>query len=68
MYEKTSDKKPIFTQTSLFTLEEETKEEEESKSTWLEESLEACNPLQMTPIEALNFIYELKEKMNGKSS
>ncbi len=38
-------------------------EEKKPKKDEIKESLESINPLNMTPIEALNYLYNLKEKM-----
>lgn len=38
-------------------------EEKSSEKDEIKESLEKINPLEMTPIEALNYLYELKEKI-----
>ena len=59
-YENQKEKKPTFTQTSLFALEEEKQAEKENE---IEKEIRDCNVLEMTPIEALNFIYQLKEKI-----
>ena len=60
VYEKKNVRKETFTQTSLF---EFTEEEKEKKKNPIEESLEKINPLEMTPMEALNYLYELKKEM-----
>ena len=60
VYENQKEKKPTFTQTSLFALEEEKQAEKENE---IEKEIRDCNVLEMTPIEALNFIYQLKEKI-----
>ena len=59
IYENKSIKKQPFTQTALF-LEEDEKEKEQSK---VEEQLKEIDPLKLTPIEALNVLYELKNMM-----
>ncbi|MDD6879721.1 MAG: DNA mismatch repair protein MutS [bacterium] len=59
IYEKKENKKETFTQTSLFLPIEEEKSEIESK-------LKEINPLEITPIEALNILYELKEKIEKR--
>ena len=56
-YEKNKNKKEVFTQTSLFELTEEDKEENK-----IETKIKECNPLEMTPMEAINFLYELKKE------
>ncbi len=65
VYEKEGIKEKEFTQTSLFTLdEEEVKEKDEVNE--IEEAIKEIDPLNMTPINALNFLYDLKEKINNK--
>jgi len=59
-YEKKSTKQQTFSQTSLFLDIEEEKESE------IEKDLKNINPLEMTPIDALNFLYELKNKLKKK--
>lgn len=63
IYEKKSIKKETFTQTSLFEL---TESEAEPKKNKIEEKIKAMNPLEMTPMEALNYLYELKKEINRK--
>ena len=64
VYEKKNIKKETFTQTSLFELMEE---EIDDKPNPILEKIENCQPLDMTPMEALNFLYELKkESRNNK--
>lgn len=63
IYEKKSIKKETFTQTSLFEL---TESEAEPKKNVIEEKIKAINPLEMTPMEALNYLYELKKEINRK--
>ena len=61
-YEHKSKKTEVFTQTSLFELtEDEVKEEE--KTNEIEEKIKKINPLEMSPMDALNFLYELKKNM-----
>ena len=62
VYESEGVKEREFTQTSLFSLDEEEVKVEE-KVNEIEEMVKACDPLNMTPINALNFLYELKEKI-----
>ena len=38
----------------------------QQKEDTIQERIEAINPLEMTPIEALNFLYELKQKIKEK--
>lgn len=58
IYEKKNIKKETFTQTSLFELSEK---DLEPKINPIEEKISEINPLEMTPMEALNFLYELKK-------
>ena len=62
VYEKKNTKKEVFTQTSLF----EWNEVQEEKKSEIEEKLEEMNPLEMTPMEALNYLYELKKESKEK--
>jgi len=63
IYENKSKKKESFTQTSLFLNFDEKEEEHTNK---IEERLNEINPLEITPIEALNILYELKNEMKNK--
>ncbi len=63
IYEKKNVKKETFTQTSLFELDE--KEVEEKKNE-IEEKIKNINPLEMTPMEALSFLYELNKEVIKK--
>ncbi len=63
IYEKKNIKKETFTQTSLFEL---TENELEPKKNEIEEKIKAINPLEMTPMEALNYLYELNKQANRK--
>ena len=63
IYEKKNIKKETFTQTSLFEL---TESEIEPKKNPIEEKIKAINPLEMTPMEALNYLYELKKEASRK--
>lgn len=65
IYEKQEVHEKVFTQTSLFSLEEE--EVKEEKDT-LKDALVDINPLEMTPMEALNFLYQLKERVKKEKS
>ena len=60
VYEKKNVKKEVFTQTSLFEYNEE---ELEPKINPVEEKIKEINPLEMTPMEALNFLYDLKKDL-----
>ena len=57
-------KKDKFVQTTLFTEIETSTEEKEVDE--IRSRVENINPLEMTPIEALNFLYELKNDLNKK--
>ena len=59
VYEHKNKKKETFTQTSLFELSEE---KEENKPNEIEEKIKNINPLEITPMEALNLIYELNKE------
>ena len=63
IYEKKNVKKETFTQTSLFEL---TESEAEPKLNPVEEKIKEINPLEMTPMEALSFLYELKKEVKDK--
>ena len=63
VYEKKNVKKEVFTQTSLFELSEE---ELNVKPNEIEEKIKSINPLEMTPMEALNYLYDLKKDMKDK--
>lgn len=60
MYENQEKRETIYTQTSLFDLE---KEEEINKDDKYLDKIKAINPLEMSPMDALNFLYRLKEEM-----
>ncbi|MDO5003167.1 MAG: DNA mismatch repair protein MutS [bacterium] len=62
VYEHKSKKTEVFTQTSLFELSEEEVKEEE-KTNEIEEKIKKINPLEMSPMDALNFLYELKKNI-----
>jgi len=62
VYENKSNKKQSFVQTSLFLDFDEKKE----NNNYLEEKLKEINPLEITPIEALNLLYELKNSIKDK--
>ena len=63
VYEKKNIKKETFTQTSLFEL---TESEAEPKVNPIEEKIREINPLEMTPMEALSYLYELKKEVKDK--
>lgn len=63
IYEHKNVKKETFTQTSLFEL---TESEAEPKINPIEEKIKGINPLEMTPMEALKYLYELKKEVSRK--
>ena len=63
IYEKKNIKKETFTQTSLFEL---TESEATPKVNETEEKIRNINPLEMTPMEALSFLYELSKDVKDK--
>jgi DNA mismatch repair protein MutS len=63
VYEKKNIKKETFTQTSLFEL---TESEATPKVNEIEQKIKEINPLEMTPMEALSFLYELNKEVKGK--
>jgi DNA mismatch repair protein MutS len=63
LYENQSKKdKPSYMQTSLFEFQEEEPKEDESSN--ILNDIRNINPLEMTPMEALNKLYELKNNLN----
>ena len=60
VYEKKKTKKEVYTQTSLFL------DFEENKKNEIEEKIKKINPLEITPIEALNILDELKKDVVNK--
>lgn len=60
VYEKKSIKKEVFTQTSLF----EFNEEDVIKTDPIIDKLKEINPLEMTPMEAINYLYEIKKEVD----
>ena len=58
-YENTKKKESSSVEQITFDLKEEEKSE-------VEEELKKINPLELTPIEAINILYELKKKLNNK--
>lgn len=62
IYENKSNKKEVFTQTSLFDLDEE-EVTVESKNDKIIEKITNSNPIEMTPMEAINFLYEIKKEL-----
>jgi DNA mismatch repair protein MutS len=63
VYEHKNTKNETFTQTSLFEVEEKDVEPKVNK---IEEEIKSINPLEMTPMEALSFLYQLNKKVNKK--
>ena len=63
VYEKKNVKKQVFTQTSLFELNED---ELKEKPNEIEEKIKSINPLEMTPMEALSYLYDLKKDIKEK--
>ena len=63
VYENKGNKKQTFTQTSLFL---DFDEQGEEKEDFLTEKLESINPLEITPMEALNLLYEWKKELKEK--
>ena len=60
VYEHKNIKKETYTQTSLFELTEEEIEKPKSK---IEEKIKNINPLEMTPMESLDFLYNLHKEI-----
>ena len=60
VYEKKSNKKESYTQTSLFEMMEEEIDDEKDL---IREKLEKINPIETTPLEALNILFELKKDL-----
>ncbi len=65
VYEKKSIKKETFTQTTLFELNEE---EITPKKNEIEEKIKNINPLEMTPMDALSFLYEINKETKNKKN
>lgn len=62
IYENKDHHKQEFMQTSLFELSQK----EEETENFFEKKIKQINPLEMTPMEALNFLYELKKDLKEK--
>ena len=62
VYEKKGVKKEVFTQTSLFDMSDL----EEKKENEIEKKIKEINPLEMTPMEALTFLYNLNKEIKDK--
>ena len=63
VYEKKSSKKETYTQTSLFELSDKDLEPKKSE---VEDKIKTINPLEMTPMEALNFLYDICREVKNK--
>ena len=63
VYEKKNTKKEVFTQTSLFEL---TEEEATPVVDETIEKIKKLNPLEMTPMDALSYLYELNKEVKNK--
>jgi len=61
VYEKSAGKKETFTQTTLFL-----EEPQEEKTSIIEEKIKNIDPFKITPIDALNILYELKKEVEEK--
>ena len=64
IYEKNSKKESKYTQTSLFDID--LIEKEEKKENLIESKIREINPLEMTPMDALTFIYNLQKEIKEK--
>ena len=65
VYEKKSIKKETFTQTTLFELDDT---EISPKKNEIEEKIKSINPLEMTPMDALSFLYEVNKQAKSKNN
>ena len=65
IYEHKNTKKQTFTQTSLF-LDIDENQEKENENKAIIDKLKEIKPLEMTPMEALNLLYELKNELVEK--
>lgn len=61
VYEKENKKESVFTQTTLFL-----DDIEEEKGNEIENKIKEINPLEITPIEALKVLYDLKKEIENK--
>ena len=66
VYEHKNVKKQTFTQTSLFLDTDDTTKEKEDENQAIIDKLKEIKPLEMTPMEALNLLYELKNELVSK--
>ena len=66
VYEHKNVKKQTFTQTSLFLDTDDANKEKEDENQAIIDKLKEIKPLEMTPMEALNLLYELKNELVSK--
>ena len=66
VYEHKNVKKQTFTQTSLFLDTDDTTKDKEDENQAIIDKLKEIKPLEMTPMEALNLLYELKNELVSK--
>ena len=66
VYEHKNVKKQTFTQTSLFLDTDDTTHDKENENQAIIDKLKEIKPLEMTPMEALNLLYELKNELVSK--
>lgn len=66
VYEHKNVKKQTFTQTSLFLDTDDTTKDKENENQAIIDKLKEIKPLEMTPMEALNLLYELKNELVSK--
>ena len=60
MYETKNKKEKPYKQIELFTENEETNDNKD----FIIEKINKINPLEITPIQAINILYELKQQLN----
>lgn len=63
VYEKQDKKEQHFTQTSLF---DDINNDKAATTDPIVEKIKKANPLEMTPMDAINFLYTLKQEMKEK--
>lgn len=63
IYEKNKKLKPEYTQTTLFEITEENENQTPDKNYEIIKKLEEITPIEMTPMEAINFLYEIKKEL-----
>jgi len=66
IYENKDKKKKNYTQTSLFDENLNINNKIEQKKSIIEEEIEKINPYEMTPMDAINFLYKLKKEIKEK--